>query len=101
MGKIEKALAASKTTVYAISYEPADKLKKMRESEHLGSSFVFLSDPQGKLSSHYSGKYPQGYLKPATVVVGKKGKIVFATSLEDYRVRPAAQEVVKAIGKGF
>ena len=88
--------------IFAVSYEPADKLKKMREAEKLGASFTFLSDPNGLLSAHYSGKYDQGYLKPATVVVGKDGKITFATSLVDYKIRPAAAEVLKAVQKtGF
>lgn len=83
--------------IFAVSYEPADKLKKMRDAEKLGASFTFLSDPKGLLSAHYSGKYEQGYLKPATVVVGKGGKIVYATSLEDYKVRPAAAVVLKSV----
>ncbi len=69
----------------------------MREAEKLGSQFVFLSDSEGKLAALYAGKYPQGYLKPATIVVGKKGKITFATSLEDYKVRPAAENVLKFV----
>ena len=83
--------------IYAVSYEPADKLKKMRADEKLGSSFTFLSDPNGLLSAHYSGKIAQGILKPATVVVGKDGKIVYATSLEDYKLRPAAEKILKAV----
>ncbi len=69
----------------------------MRAAEKLGSQFVFLSDPEGKFADLYAGKYPQGYLKPATIVVGKKGKITFATSLDDYKVRPAAENVLKFI----
>lgn len=74
----------------------------MRESEKLGSQFVFLSDPDAKLAELYAGKYPQGFLRPATIVVGKKGIITFATSLDDYKVRPAADKVlsvVKEFGK--
>jgi peroxiredoxin len=97
LGKLEKEFADKKATIYAISYEPADKLKKMREAHKLGPQFKFLSDPNSKLSDLYSGKYPQGYLKPATIVVGKKGKILFATSLEDYKVRPAAEIVLKFV----
>ena len=85
--------------IFAVSNEPADKLKKMRDSEKLGPSFTFLSDPNGQLASHYAGKYDRGFLKPATVVVGRGGKIVYATSLEDYKVRPAAEEVLKAVQK--
>ena len=85
--------------IFAVSYEPADKLKKMRDAEKLGSSFTFLSDPKGELAAHYAGKYNQGFLKPATVVVGRGGKIVYATSLEDYKVRPAAELILKAVQK--
>ena len=69
----------------------------MREAEKLGSQFVFLSDPEGKLASLYAGTYPQGYLKPATIVVGRKKVITYATSLDDYKVRPAAETVLKFV----
>ncbi len=69
----------------------------MREAEKLGPTFIFLSDPDAKLAGLYAGKYSQGYLRPATIVVGKKGKIIFATSLDDYKVRPAAEAVLKAL----
>ena len=88
--------ASLNATIYAISNEPADKLKEMRESEKLGSTFVFLSDPEAKFGSLYAGKYEQGYLKPATLVVGKNGRIVYATSLDDYKIRPAADKVLEA-----
>jgi peroxiredoxin len=94
---LEKEFSKSNAIIYAISNEPANKLKQMRESQHLGPIFSFLSDPKALLAAHYAGKYDQGYLKPATIVIGKKGKIVFATSLEDYKVRPAADEVLKAV----
>ena len=71
----------------------------MREAEKLGSTFIFLSDPDAKLAGLYAGKYHQGFLKPATIVVGKKGKITFATSLDDYKVRPAVETVLKAISE--
>ena len=83
--------------IYAIAAEPAPLLKRMREQEHLGKAFVFLSDVEAKFGSLYAGKYPPGYLKPATIVVGKNGKIVFASSLEDITNRPAAEKVLAAI----
>lgn len=69
----------------------------MREAHKLGAQFRFLSDPDAKLANLYAGKYPQGYLKPATIVIGKKGNILFATSLEDYKVRPTAESILKFV----
>lgn len=86
--------------IYAISNEPAAELKKMRDAEKLGSSFVFLSDPEAKMASLYAGKYAEGHLKPATIVVGKDGKIRYATALDDYKVRAAAEAVLKAVKEG-
>lgn len=83
--------------MYAISNEPAEKQKQMRASEKLGSAFVFLSDPDAKMASLYAGKYPQGYLKPATIVVGKDGKITFASAVDDFKVRPSADVVLKEV----
>lgn len=96
---MEKEFASHKAVIYAISNEAGDKLKQMREAHKLGSSFVFLSDPDAKLASLYAGKYDKGFLKPATIVVGKGGKIAFATSLDDYSVRPAARAVLEAVSQ--
>jgi len=94
---IEADLKAANAIVYVVSNEASDKLDAMRQAEKLGSTFVSLSDPEAKLAALYAGKYDQGYLKPATVVVGKKGKIVFASSLEDYKIRADSQAVLKAV----
>lgn len=85
--------------MYCISNEGADKLLQMREKQKLGESFVFLSDPEGKLAAHYAGSYPQGFLKPATVVVGRDKKIQWATSLDNYAVRPAAEKVLEEVAR--
>ncbi len=83
--------------VYAISNEPAGPLDKMREQNMLGDRFVFLSDPEGKVASLYAGKLATGVLNPATLVIGKSGKIVFAEAEEDYTKRPPTDKVLKAI----
>lgn len=86
--------------IYAVSNEGPGPLEKMRSIERLGKAFVFLSDPKGILASLYGGVYDKGplkgVLKPATVVVGRGGKIVFGEADEDYKVRPAALAVLKA-----
>ncbi len=97
--KWEQQFLDRKATIYAISVEPAARLKAMRDGESLGKAFVFLSDPQAKLAQLYVGKEVQGYLKPATIVVGKNGKITFATSMTDISVRPSPITILKAIGK--
>lgn len=94
---IEADLKAENAVVYIVSNEASDKLEAMRQAEKLGPTFVSLSDPEAKLAALYAGKYDQGYLKPATIVVGKKSKILFASALEDYKVRADSQAVLKAV----
>lgn len=97
MAKIEAKFKEQNAVLYCVSNEKADKLLQMREKQAMGETFVFLSDPEGKLAAHYAGKYPQGYLKPATVVVGKDKKVLWATSLDNYAVRPAAEKVLEEV----
>ncbi len=94
---IEPDLKTENAIVYLVSNEATDKLEAMRQAEKLGPTFVSLSDPEAKLAALYAGKYDQGYLKPATIVVGKKSKIVFASALEDYKIRADSQAVLKAV----
>ena len=85
---------------YAISNEGADDLKKMKEAEKLGDTFVFLSDQEAKGAAGYAGHYAgKTMLNPATFVIGKNGKIVYAYVGEDYKVRADAQTVLKAVKK--
>ncbi len=86
-----------KATVYLISNEPPEKQKQMRAAEKLGPTFAFLSDPDAKMAALYAGKYPEGYLKPATIVVGKDKKIIYASSVDDFKKRPSADDVLKAV----
>ena len=98
MGKIEAELKKAGATVYALSNEAAAPLAKMKEAEKLGDTFVFLSDRESKAADMYAGHYNgQAMLKPATFVIGKNGKIVYAYAGEDYKVRAGAQTVLEAV----
>lgn len=70
----------------------------MKEAHKLGDTFVFLSDPHGSSARRYAGLYAGGpVLQPATFVIGKDQKIDYAFIDENYRVRAAADEVLKAV----
>lgn len=100
MGKIENELKKAGATVYALSNEEAGDLNKMKAAEKLGPVFVFLSDHDAKGANNYAGHYPnQTMLKPATFVIGKNGKIVYAYVGEDYKARASAQSVLEAVKK--
>ena len=100
MGKIETELKKAGAIVYALSNEEAVDLKKMKEGEKLGDTFVFLSDKQTKGADLYAGHYTdKTMLKPATFVIGKGGKIVYAYVGEDYKARASAQNVLDAVKK--
>ena len=101
MGKIESDLKQAGATVYALSNEGGNDLKKMKESTKLGDTFVFLSDSETKGANMYAGHYNgQTMLNPATFVIGKNGKIVYANVGEDYKVRAGAQAVLEAVKTG-
>lgn len=98
MGKIETELKKAKATVYAISNEEAGDLQKMKVAEKLGDTFVFLSDRETKAANLYAGHYDgKTVLKPATFVIGKGGKIVYAYVGEDYKVRAGVDAVLQAV----
>ena len=100
MGKLEADLKKENAIVYAISNEEASSLTKMKDAEHLGDSFVFLSDKEMKAADKYMGHYPDGSaVKPGTFVIDKSGKIVFSYVDENYAVRAAANDVLEAVKK--
>ena len=87
--------------MYAISNEMSADLQKMKDGEKLGDTFVFLSDQEAKAADLYAGHYDgKTLLKPATFVIGKNGKIVYAYVGEDYRARAGAETVLAALKKG-
>ena len=95
---MEQEFVKEGAVVYAISNEGGDQLKKMKESEKLGSNFVFLSDKDSKAADMYMGHYPDGSaLKPGTFVIDKKGKIAFSYVEENYASRANSAEVLKAV----
>ena len=70
----------------------------MREAEKVGSTFVFLSDPDGKPAALYAGKEQgRNVLKPATFVIGKHRKIRFAFVAEGHGDAPPPADVLKAV----
>jgi peroxiredoxin len=91
--EFEKAGAA----LFALSDEDAPALIQMRDREKV-DFIAFLSDKQGEAARQYAGVYPgKTTLKPATFVIDKNKKIVYAYLDENYRVRPAADEVLAAV----
>ncbi len=100
MGQIEADLRKADAIVYAISNEEAGDLQKMKEMQKLNDTFVFLSDKEAKGANLYVGTYTgKTILKPATFVIGKGSKIVFAYVGEDFKVRASAQSVLDAVNK--
>ena len=101
MGKIETDLKKAGAKVYALSNEGGNDLKKMKESTKLGDTFIFLSDQDARGAGIYAGHYKgMTMLNPATFVIGKNGKILYAYVGEDYKVRAGAQAVLEAVKMG-
>ncbi len=100
MGKIETELKKSGAIVYAISNEGPSDLREMKDAEKLGSTFVFLSDIKADAAAGYAGHYAgKTMLNPATFVIGKSGKIIYAYVGEDYKERADSQLVLQMVKK--
>ena len=100
MGKIEPELKKAGTVVYLLSNEGANDLQKMKETENLGEPFVFLSDREAAGAGHYAGHYDgQTMLNPATFVIDRNGKIVYAYVGEDFKTRADTEKVLQAVQK--
>ena len=97
LGQSKEAFQKSGAAVFAISNEEAPALKAMREQSKL-DWVTFLSDKSGAAAKKYAGVYSgQTMLKPATFVIGRDGKIVYAYLNEDYRTRAPTDAVLKAL----
>ncbi len=91
--EFEKAGAA----VYALSDEDPPALIQLRDGEKV-DFITFLSDKNGDAARKYAGVYPgKTLLKPATFVIDKHQKIVYAYLDENYRVRAATNDVLAAL----
>lgn len=98
LGADKAAFAKSGAAVYAISDEDPAAQQKM-QAQH-GLDFVtFLSDHAGAAARKYAGVYAgKTTLKPAVFVVGRDKKVRYAYINENFRLRAADQDVLKAVG---
>ena len=98
LGADKAAFAQSGASVYAISDEDPAAQKKMQDQH--GLSFVtFLSDRTGIAARKYAGVYDgKTTLKPAVFVVGRDKKVRYAYINENFRLRAADQDVLRAVG---
>ena len=100
LGADKAAFANSGAAVYAVSDEDPAAQQKM-QAQH-GLSFVtFLSDKTGTAARKYAGVYDgRTTLKPAVFVIGRDKKIKYAYLNENYQVRAADRDVLKAVAAG-
>jgi len=97
LGQKRAELEKTGAAFYALSDEDPPALIQMRDREKV-DFITFLSDKQGEAARRYAGVYPgRTTLKPATFVIDKHKKIIYAYLDEDYRSRPAADEVLAAV----
>ena len=97
LGADKAAFAQSGAAVYAVSDEDPAAQKKMQDQH--GLSFVtFLSDKTGAAARKYAGVYDgKTTLKPAVFVIGRDKKVRYAYINENFRLRAADQDVLKAV----
>ncbi len=97
IGKDREAFVKSGAVIYAISDEDPAAQQKMQD-EHGLNFITFLSDKTGTAARKYAGVYAgRTTLKPAVFVVGKDGKVKYAYLNDNFRLRAADQDILKAV----
>ena len=97
IGRDKAAFVKSGAAVYAISDEDPAAQQKMRD-EHGLDFITFLSDKTGTAAGKYAGVYEgRTTLKPAVFVIGKDGKVKYAYLNDNYKLRAADQDILKAV----
>jgi peroxiredoxin len=97
LGQKKAEFEQSGAAFYALSDEDAPALIQMRDHEKV-DFITFLSDKHGEAARKYAGVYTgKTTLKPATFVIDKHRKILYAYLDENYRVRAAADDVLAAV----
>ncbi|MEO7659954.1 MAG: peroxiredoxin family protein [Pyrinomonadaceae bacterium] len=99
-----------KTPLYAISIDPADKLKVTREKiakDGKGEiNFPLLSDPghktidaYGVFDPAYTGQRFEGIPHPAVYILDKNRKVVYSKVEPDYKLRPTNEDIRAELDK--
>ena|SRR5690242_6971809 len=97
LGQRKAELEQAGAALFALSDEDAPALIQMRDREKV-DFITFLSDKAGEAAHKYAGVYTgKTTLKPATFVIDKHKKIVYAYVDENYRVRAATEDVLAAV----
>jgi len=97
IGKDREAFEKSGAAVYAISDEDPAAQKKMQD-EHGLDFITFLSDKTGVAARQYAGVYAgRTTLKPAVFVIGRDRKVRYAYLNDNFRLRAADQDILKAV----
>ena len=85
-----------------MSVDPAEGLKKIDgkiSGNGMRDNLLLLSDPGHKIIDRYGILNPQsrGLPHPATYVIDKQGIVRWKSVNVDYRVRPANEQILKAL----
>ncbi len=88
--------------VIAISTEGAEDLAKAEKKT--GASFPFVGDPAGRLIDSFGLRHVGGHplkgtdiARPASVLLGRDGKLLWTSYAENYRVRPTPEATLAAV----
>lgn len=85
--------------LWVISPDDPERLRGLWEEKKL--SFPGLLDPEAEVIRRYGLLNPDHppLPHPATLVIGKDGRIVWLEVDENYRVRPATETVLEALAE--
>ncbi len=86
------------TVLWAISNDDPDKLRELRSGE--GLEFPFLLDPDATTIRQYgvfNEESERGIPHPTALIVDKDGIVRFVRVDEDYKQRPAVEELMEAL----
>ena len=86
------------TVLWAISNDDPDKLRELRSGE--GLEFPFLLDPDATTIRQY-GVFNEEHMRvvphPTALIIDKDGIVRFVRVDEDYKQRPAVEELMEAL----
>ncbi|MFQ5671042.1 MAG: cytochrome D1 domain-containing protein [Acidobacteriota bacterium] len=100
LGELQRELARfteMEAEVWAISIDPAEKLRKTRKK--LGLTFLNLMDPGSRTIERFGIlNRKQGHIPhPTALVVDKRGIIRYLRTDENYKKRPSSRELLRVL----
>ena len=97
MHNAREKFAEADVRIVGISYDDVKILKTFSDAQDL--EITLLSDDGSKVIKAYDLLFQRGLPQPATILIGKDGKIQAKLSREGYRARHSVDELLEVASK--